>query len=97
MENIEKRIKEINGKINEIESLLMSLEKISGKLLESPIKQGDKKTFSTLKTNIYITRDEYADERDGLLQQINKDHRKKINRKEKNFKEGLLAKKGLKK
>ena len=45
---------------------LMDLEKISGKLLDSTIMQEEKILFSDLMNNIYITRDEYADERDDI-------------------------------
>lgn len=78
---------------------LMDLEKISGKLLDSTIIQEETISFSDLMNNIYIIRDEYADERDDIYKQINKERRRQIKKSEtedKEFIKKLLEKKGLK-
>lgn len=78
---------------------LMDLEKISGKLLDSTIMQEETISFSDLMNNIYIIRDEYADERDDIYKQINKERRRQIKKSETEDKEyikKLLEKKGLK-
>ena len=78
---------------------LMDLEKITGKLLDSTIMQEETISFSDLMNNIYIIRDEYADERDDIYKQINKERRRQIKKSEtedKEFIKKLLEKKGLK-
>ena len=81
----EETINELNRKIKEIESLLMDLEKISGKLLGSPIKKEERDMFSKMIANIYYTRDEYANGRDDIYKEINREKRKDRKNRKKEF------------
>jgi hypothetical protein len=86
----EELIKELSTKIMLIESLLMDLEKISGRLYDCPINEEDKQLFSKLKTNIYHKRDELGFKKEDVYKEINREKRRERKKRKKEFLKEVL-------